>query len=239
MIKAITFDFWNTLYTAAAYAHPLRRRFLRSLLDKHQIDLDDEQLDTAEAMARDEWNRVWREDYRTPSAAEWVRMMLAELNVRLPAADFEALAAYYDRSLLEADPGPTLIAGARETIGRLAHTYRLGIISDSGLSTGCTLREFLIRDQIIDRFACLTFSDELGVSKPHSRAFLSTLHCLGAQPHEAVHLGDLIRSDIAGARAAGMRAVRLAACYDDPDRSVAPDAVVRSYAEFEAWLARH
>jgi putative hydrolase of the HAD superfamily len=238
MIKAITFDFWNTLYTAAAYAHPLRRRFLRSLLDKHQIDLDDEQLDTAEAVARDEWNRIWREDYRTPSAAEWVRMMLAELNVQLPATDFDALAAYYDRSLLEANPGPTLIAGARETIGRLAHTYRLGIISDSGLSTGRTLREFLIRDQIIDRFACLTFSDELGVSKPHPRAFLSTLDCLGARPDEAVHLGDLTRSDIAGARAAGMRAVRLAACYDDPDRSVAPDAVVRSYAEFEAWLAR-
>ena len=239
MITAITFDFWNTLYTAAAYAHPLRRRFLRELLDRHQIDLADEQLDTAEAVARDDWNRAWREDYRTPSAAEWVRVMLDELHVQLPPADFDALADYYDRSLLEVKPGPQLLDGARETIGRLARTYRLGIISDSGLSSGRTLREFLIRDQIIDYFACLTFSDELGVSKPHARAFLSTLACLGARPDQAVHLGDLTRSDIAGARTAGLRAVRLAAPYDDPDRSVAPDAVVRSYAEFEAWLARH
>lgn len=237
MIKAITFDFWNTLYTAAAYAHPLRRRFLRALLHKQGIDLDEERLDTAEAIARDEWNRVWRDEYRTPGAAEWVRLMLDELGVRLPPADFAALALYYDRSLLEADPGPRLIDGARETIGRLAKTYRLGIISDAALSSGRTLREFLIRDQIIDFFACLTFSDELGVSKPHVRAFLSTLDCLGARPDEAVHVGDLTRSDIAGAKAAGMRAVRMAAHYDDANRSVAPDAVVYSYAELEAWLA--
>ena len=28
MIKAITFDFWNTLYKAAPYAFALRRQFL-------------------------------------------------------------------------------------------------------------------------------------------------------------------------------------------------------------------
>ena len=28
MLKAITFDFWNTLYKAAPYAHPLRRKLL-------------------------------------------------------------------------------------------------------------------------------------------------------------------------------------------------------------------
>ncbi len=45
-------------------------------------------------------------------------------------------------------------------------------------------------------------------------------------------------SDIAGAKAIGMYAVRLAANYDDANRSVKPDAVVNSYAEFEEWLER-
>jgi FMN phosphatase YigB (HAD superfamily) len=90
MIAAITFDFWNTLYTAAAYAHPLRRRFLFELFAKHQIDVTPEQVDAAENVARHAWNRAWREEYRTPGTVEWVRMMLAELLIQLPFADFDA-----------------------------------------------------------------------------------------------------------------------------------------------------
>jgi FMN hydrolase / 5-amino-6-(5-phospho-D-ribitylamino)uracil phosphatase len=236
MIKAITFDFWNTLYKAAAYAHPLRRRFLFELFAQHQIDVSLEQVDAAEDVARQTWNKAWRDEYRTPSAAEWVRVMLNELLIDLPPADFDALALCYDRSLLDANPGPTLIDGAAETIRRLARHYRLGVISDSGLSTGKTLREFLIRDNLIDCFTQLSFSDEVGVSKPHPRIFHYTLERLGAQPHEAVHIGDLTRSDITGAKGVGMRAIRLTANYDDADRSVEPDAVIGSYAELEQWL---
>ena len=237
MLKAITFDYWNTLYKAAAYAHPLRRRFLFELFAKHQIDVSLEQVDAAEDVARRTWNKAWREEYRTPSAAEWVRVMLNELLIELPPTDFDALATCYDRSLLDANPGPTLIDGAAETIRRLAQHYRLGVISDSGLSTGRTLREFLIRDQLIECFTQLSFSDEVGVSKPHPRIFHLTLDCLGAQPHEAVHIGDLTRSDIAGAKGVGKQAVRLTANYDDADQSVEPDAVLGSYAELEQWLA--
>ncbi len=238
MITAITFDFWNTLYRAAAYARPMRLRFLFEIFAKNQIDVTLDQVDAADEVARDEWNRAWRDDYRTPSSAEWLRWMLDALMIKLPPADFDALAAYFDRSLLAANPGPTLLDGAADAVRRLAQRYRLGVISDAGLSTGRTLREFLIRDQLIDCFTHLTFSDELGVAKPHARAFLSTLDYLQAKPHEAVHIGDLTRNDIAGAKSVGMQAVRIAANYDDPDRSVAPDVIVYSFGEFEDWLQR-
>ena len=236
MLKAITFDFWNTLYKAAPYAFALRRKFLFEVFARNHIDVDVEQVDAAEDVSRKEWNRIWREEYRTPPAADWVRWMLDELLIQLPPDDFNALADYFDRSLLDADPGPALIDGAAETVQRLAQRYRLGVISDSGLSTGQTLRQFLKRDDLLDCFTCTTFSDEVGVSKPHTRIFQLTLERLGAQPHEAVHIGDLTHSDIAGAKAIGMQAVRLTANYDDANRSVEPDAVVNSYAEFEAWL---
>lgn len=238
MLKAITFDFWNTLYKAAPYAAGLRRKFLLEVFARNQIDVDEDQIDAAEDAARWEWNRIWREEYRTPPVADWVRWMLDELLITLPPADFHVLADYFDRSLLDADPGPTLIDGAAATIKRLAQRYRLGVISDSGLSIGNTLRQFLQRDGILDCFTCTTFSDEVGVSKPHTRIFQVTLDRLGAQPHEAVHVGDLTHSDIAGAKAIGMVAVRLTANYDDANRSVEPDAVVNSYAEFEHWLER-
>ncbi len=237
MLKAITFDFWNTLYKAAPYAFALRRKFLFEIFAKNRIDVDVEQVDAAEETARNEWNRVWREEYRTPPAADWVRWMLDDLLIQLPSGDFTALADYFDRSLLEATPGPTPIDGAAETVQRLAQRYRLGVISDAGLSTGRTLRHFLRRDGLLDCFTCTTFSDEAGVSKPHARIFQITLERLGAQPQEAVHIGDLTHSDIAGAKAIGMQAVRLTANFDDANHSVEPDAIVNSYAEFEEWLA--
>jgi putative hydrolase of the HAD superfamily len=236
MLKAVTFDFWNTLYKAAPYARGLRQVFMAEIFARNHIDLAQEQIDAAEEVARTEWNRVWREEYRTPPAADWVRWMLDELLIQLPPEDFGLLADYFDRSLLEAEPGPTLIDGAAKTVQRLAPRYKLGVISDSGLSTGKTLRHFLQRDGLLSCFTCTTFSDEVGVSKPHRRIFQITLDRLGAQPHEAVHVGDLIHSDIAGAKAIGMVAVRMAANYDDANRAVEPDAVVYSYVEFEAWL---
>ena len=69
MLKAITFDFWNTLYKAAPYAFALRRKFLFEILSKNHIDVAMEQVDAAEDVARKEWNRIWREEYRTPPAA--------------------------------------------------------------------------------------------------------------------------------------------------------------------------
>ncbi len=74
------------------------------------------------------------------------------------------------------------------------------------------------------------------MSKPQARAFTTTLECLAVSAPQAIHLGDLTRTDIAGAKAIGLHAVRFAEIYDDPDRSVAPDEIVYSFAEFEKWL---
>ena len=52
-----------------------------------------------------------------------------------------------------------------------------------------------------------TFSDELGLRKPHPEIFRQTLTALGVEPMEALHVGDTLASDIAGAHAVGMRPI--------------------------------
>jgi putative hydrolase of the HAD superfamily len=235
MIEAITFDFWNTLYRPAN-ARPLRMQRLIETLAKNGIAVEADRLEAADQVARTEWNRAWLEDYRTLGAAEWLSVLFGALNAQLPASEFEALAHYFDRGLLDDRARPTLVDGVAAMLDRLSAHYRLGIISDSGLSSGLTLREVLQRDGVVGYFACLTFSDEIGVSKPHARAFTTTLNCLGVDPSHAVHLGDLVRTDIGGAQSIGLRAVRFAAIHDDPDRSAEPDGVVYSFGEFEEWL---
>jgi HAD superfamily hydrolase (TIGR01549 family) len=65
----------------------------------------------------------------------------------------------------------------------------------------------------------LITSEEIGVTKPDVRIFEAALSRCGAQPHEAVMIGDAWHTDILGARAAGIRPIwlnRLATPSPDP-----------------------
>jgi FMN phosphatase YigB (HAD superfamily) len=88
------------------------------------------------------------------------------------------------------------------------------------------LRRFLDAADLLQHFerAALTFSDEVGVPKPNPRMFRAALSALGVQPDETVHVGDLGSTDVAGARAMGLRSIRFRGCNDD--RGDGPDADV-------------
>ena len=52
-------------------------------------------------------------------------------------------------------------------------------------------------------------SIEVGAEKPHPPIFLAALEKAGAAPHEAVHVGDQLTSDVEGARGVGINPVLL------------------------------
>jgi len=58
-----------------------------------------------------------------------------------------------------------------------------------------------------ERFACVADSGALGLEKPDPAIFAWTLARLGVPAAGAVHVGDSWAADIAGARAAGLRAI--------------------------------
>lgn len=55
----------------------------------------------------------------------------------------------------------------------------------------------------------VTISTEVGAAKPHPRVFAAALKKHGCRPSEALHIGDSLREDYQGARAAGLQAVWL------------------------------
>jgi putative hydrolase of the HAD superfamily len=129
-----------------------------------------------------------------------------------------------------------LLPGARQTIPELvAAGYRLGVISDTSLTPGRILRRFLERDELLADFGVLTFSDETGYPKPDARMFTRTLAGLGAEPAQAAHVGDTPRTDIAGAKALGMKAIRYAAAADH-DEPPEADFVIRDHREILGLL---
>lgn len=242
-IKAITFDFWSTLYKSKAVDYTKRLLLLKESVERgsgSSVALD--QLETAVKVARETWSRTWAEEHRTMTAAEWLAVMLAKLSLTLELDLLTEIQLAMEHSIL--DDAPTLAPEVPTVLPDLASRYRLAIISDTGITPGRVLRQLLERDNLTGYFTHLTFSDEIGRSKPHPSTFLTTLAALDAAPTEAVHIGDLLRTDIAGAQSVGMRAVQYIGLNHDQGngladgRTITPDAVIQSHVELEPLLQR-
>jgi FMN phosphatase YigB (HAD superfamily) len=177
---------------------------------------------------------VWLEESRTPACAEIVDSVLTALDVRLSSSAHARVVEAYEQMLLVLPPDPMPLA--EETVRALAEQYRLAVICDTGYSPGSVLRKVLDRHGMLIHFDYLYFSNEHGMSKPDARVFERTLGKLGVSAREAAHVGDIQRTDIAGAQAAGMAAVHFLGANDYDARRSTADAVVRSFEELPAAL---
>jgi len=236
MLRAVTFDFWNTLVADAHGAEREHRRaqVLRDELEALGCSVSPLALDDALAGAFDYFDRVWVDEHRTPLCGELVDAALSPLGAPVPD---EVRARIVDRfELLVLDLPPEPMPGAAAALAELAERYRLAVICDTGWSPGHVLRQVLERYGLLAHFDYLFFSNEHGMSKPDVRVFGHTLEELGVRAPEAAHVGDIQRTDIAGAQAAGMAAVHfIGANNRDAARSTG-DLVVRHFDELPAML---
>jgi putative hydrolase of the HAD superfamily len=250
MLRAVTLDFWNTLFVDHRGREREHRRaeWLRARLDElgaqdggeggagraADAALSDAAIADAVSAGFDYFERVWRDERRTPPANETTEAIVTALGVRLPEAPFARTVEYFERLILDVPPEP--VAGAVGALATLAERYRLAVVCDTGYSPGSVLTELLARHGMLEPFSYLFFSNEHGMSKPDVRVFKHTLAQLGVRAGEAAHVGDMQRTDIAGAQAAGMAAVHFVGANDrDAQRSTA-DLIVRHFDELPAAL---
>jgi putative hydrolase of the HAD superfamily len=225
LIKAVTFDLWNTLIVEKNYTELRVEAFRKALLGEGISRTLEEVLKAHEA-ATARYNRVWAEEHRHFPNEERLNLSLELLGVELP----NDVKAHVAREFAEAflrDP-PELNYGVEETVRCLSAKMKLGIISDTGFTPGSVIRRYLAEKGLLSFFSAMVFSDELGYCKPDVRAFRRALGLLRVTPAEAVHVGDLLRTDVAGAKAAGMKAVWLKVREGKKVEGVVPDYVITS-----------
>lgn len=207
MIRAITIDFWNT--TVDSSNGRARRAERNDALEAVYRAVDRpwniDEANTAFAVAYEEFERCWHGEQRTLTAAECLNVMWRHLDLDVPSALHADTVRRIEDSILAGMP--ELLPGAAEALQRLAEDHRLALISDTAFSPGRVLRKILEHHDVERHFTALVFSDEVGVSKPHPRMFATALAAVGAAPAESVHIGDIERTDIAGAKEQGMRAI--------------------------------
>jgi putative hydrolase of the HAD superfamily len=96
--------------------------------------------------------------------------------------------------------------------------YRVGAISNIGQRG-----DALARDLGLDgRIDFVVTSLEAGAEKPHAPIFLMALERAGVSPHEAVHVGDQLDSDLMGATAVSIRPVLIDRYGNHPDYRAHP-----------------
>jgi putative hydrolase of the HAD superfamily len=234
---AVTFDFWNTLvHEDRGHLRGRRLQAWAGILEEAGFAVEREQLG---AVFDDAWQRYvekWtvNEQYRAAEAAEDI---VQSLGFAVPLSLRQDLIDAFGRAGEDAQLHltPSVDGCLREL---KSAGLRLGIICDVGMTPSTTLRAHLERFGVLDLFDHWSFSDEVGVYKPHPAIFAHALAGLGGvQPGRAVHVGDIRRTDVAGAKAVGMTAVRYTGISDD-DRADQPegDHVISDHRQLPAVL---
>ena len=85
-------------------------------------------------------------------------------------------------------------------------------------------------------FPVTVVSGEMGASKPDPRVFDRVLGELGVRPAEAAMVGDSLKRDIAGARAAGIFAVQIARGAPQTGGGTGPDMLIRNLGQLRGVL---
>jgi HAD superfamily hydrolase (TIGR01549 family) len=139
------------------------------------------------------------------------------------AHDIEAAARAYRSAYVASRRAVT---GAAHALEALRPHGRIGIISNNVTAEQLEKMAACGLDRLVD---AVVISEAVGVAKPAPEIFGIALARLGADPADAVMIGDSWTADVCGARAAGIRAI-----WFNPLGRLCPDATLVA-AEIHAW----
>ncbi len=228
-MRAVTFDFWETLVhtdpaalrdarvnawvdVLACCGHPVEPPVLGAVLDR----------------VAERFDNAWTANLQygmTEAVSEATELLGLDADLR-PALTSAWLGASRRATVEPA-------AGIHTVLDSLvARGVALAVVCDVGLTPAEVLLDYLERLDLLRYFSHFTWSEQVGVFKPSLRMFDHALEALGVtDPATAMHVGDRRRTDVAGARARGMVSIRYRGFVDDLTDLDEADVVVSSHTE--------
>jgi len=216
MIKAVSFDFYNTL---VRFWPPLEE-IQQAACHELGLRVQEEAITRGYAVADVLFNRENEErslslrsdEERLEFFGRYEQLILKTAGVPVSidlAQQVWKMAMSVPKDFVPFDDAVPALEQLREA------GYKVGVITNLRRD----LEELCQRVGLSPYLDFMVGSEEAGMEKPHPPIFLAALKRVGAAPEEFVHVGDQIRSDVMGAQGVGMRAVLI-------DRNgYGPDAV--------------
>lgn len=175
------------------------------------------------------WEASVPPEFDAPRHLDILGSTLRALRVSIEEVDIERVQRLYAWDVF---PGVRAFEDAGMVLQTLcAAGIRTGLVTNTSLP-------MWMRDVELSAFGLKQYLEvrltagDVGKLKPHPKPFLVAADHLGVKPEEAVFVGDQLFYDIAGARAAGLRAVWIRrGLNNDDDGSVKPDATIDALVE--------
>jgi putative hydrolase of the HAD superfamily len=246
-ITTVTFDLWQTLLIdnrdLGLRRSDARLEGVRRILSNSGEEYKPEHISDAYWECYRKCAAV-REELLDVSFPEQIDIFVENISPRLgqrlsPEAMSEITHVYADSFLEFAPPAHSKALDVLESVRAMG--LRIGMISNTGMTPGTTFRTYLANTGMLGYFDALTFSDEVRLSKPGKEIFLLTLRAMKTEPDQAVHVGDSVRNDVAGAKLCGLKTVWITGFSErgDPtDPATEPDEIVGGLGEVVPAIAR-
>lgn len=214
IVKAVTFDLWETLLFERDGSNSQRRavrcRNLVHVLNRVGLRVSAEQVELALNETISSLLKIWDKN-KDVTHLDQIQLFVKYASrgkLVLKEEWIGELSMAYVLPLFEVPPylnpdAPKLLRWLRDQ-NKLS-----GIICNTGLMPGTELRRFLSKEGVAEYFDLMIFSDEVRIRKPDEGIFHLAARGLKTKPQEVVHVGDNLKSDVWGAKNAGLRAILL------------------------------
>lgn len=235
MTQAVFFDLDETLIR---HSTPVMEQ-LQSVCHQHLADLSLARWELFQQHLLSHVGQLWKNIAAYQGQCEAMFVEIFRDGLELTGSDMTLARPMVDAFIASVvnSTGPT--EGAHEVLDRLA---------DAGIVTGIITNGFGFLQKrkaeahgLTQRVRFVLPSEDAGVHKPDARIFQLALQRAGATAAKSWHVGDNHEKDIAGATAAGLRAM-----WYDPDGTLAkhappdlaPHLVIRELLEIPALVRR-
>ena len=202
------------------------------VFDMDGVLIDSEQVwdDVRERLAHERggrWHPGAQGDMMGMSSPEWSRYMHERIGLAESPEEINRIVV--DRMLERYAAGPPWLAGAVETVRRLAARFVLGLASSSNREI---IDRVLEAGGIADCFRATASSEEVAAGKPAPDVYLEVARRLGVDPRDCAAVEDS-HNGIRSAKAAGMRVVAIPNAHFPPEEEALAlaDVVLRSIDE--------
>ncbi|RLG56861.1 MAG: haloacid dehalogenase [Candidatus Hydrothermarchaeota archaeon] len=193
MVLAVFFDIDDTLYDSTKLTTTARRNSIRAMIDAGLKGDEDEIFEILQKIIK-KYGSNYPKHYD-----ELLKELGLPWNPKIIAAGVVAY-EHTKAGFLKPFPGvvPTLL--------KLKNKYKLGVISN-----GLAVKQWekLVALGLHHFFEVVVTSQEVGYEKPQKEIFEIAIKKLKLKPEQCIMVGDRLDIDIAGAKLAGMKTIRI------------------------------